>query len=212
MIKGDETSKVVMNDIEALLHHPDRNVREAAVDAIVQVSEKGDKRALECLMTCFADLDWMVRQVALEASEQLLDNSLMSVLAVLDVLRNICQGPSSSAIKSRVFAASTPAESVKACRTLAARISIPPSVCCCSCSAAADATYTGPFQQDTVCGNCISVINKYIVQRELPKHYLAFCMGGHPRLGRESLVGRLDTSLLPVILGFCWPNSAVQLE
>ena len=42
-------------------------------------------------MTCFADLDWMVRQVALEASEQLLDNSLMSVLAVLDVLRNICQ-------------------------------------------------------------------------------------------------------------------------
>jgi|NorSeaMetagenome_1021524.scaffolds.fasta_scaffold162958_1 predicted transcriptional regulator len=37
MIKGDETSKVVMNDIEALLHHPDRNVREAAVDAIVQV-------------------------------------------------------------------------------------------------------------------------------------------------------------------------------
>ena len=59
----------------------------------------------------------------------------------------LAQGPSSSAIKSRVFAASTPAESVKACRTLAARISIPPSVCCCSCSAAADATYTGPFQQ-----------------------------------------------------------------
>ena len=37
MTKGDETSKLVMNDIEALLHHPDRNVREAAVDAIVQV-------------------------------------------------------------------------------------------------------------------------------------------------------------------------------
>ena len=55
------------------------------------MSEKGDKRALECLMTCFADLDWMVRQVALEASEQLLDDSLMSVLAVLDLLRNICQ-------------------------------------------------------------------------------------------------------------------------
>lgn len=56
-----------------------------------QVSEKGDKRALECLVTSFADLDWMVRHVALEASEQLLDDSLTSVLAVLGVLRNICQ-------------------------------------------------------------------------------------------------------------------------
>ena len=56
-----------------------------------QVSKKGDKRALECLVTCFADLDWMVRHVALEASEQLLDDSLTSVLAVLGVLRNICQ-------------------------------------------------------------------------------------------------------------------------
>jgi hypothetical protein len=33
----------------------------------------------------------MVRQVALEATEQLLDTSLTSILAVLDVLRNICQ-------------------------------------------------------------------------------------------------------------------------
>lgn len=55
------------------------------------MSEKGDKRALECLATCFADADRMVRQVALEASEQLLDKSLTSVLLVLGVLRNVCE-------------------------------------------------------------------------------------------------------------------------
>ena len=85
----------------------------------------------------------------------------------------LAQGPSSSAIKSRVFAASTPAESVKACRTLAARISIPPSVCCCSCSAAADATYTGPFQQvivghpDFIEGRYdIGWVERYLKERE----------------------------------------------
>ena len=57
------------------------------------MSERGDQKALECLAACFADSDRMVRQVALEASEQLLDNSLTSVLLVLQVLRNVCQVP-----------------------------------------------------------------------------------------------------------------------
>ena len=72
------------------------------------------------------------------------------------------QGPSASNVKSRVFASSSPAESVKACRTLVARISIPPSICCPSCKAAvstryggatssadskSDTSHTGPFQQ-----------------------------------------------------------------
>jgi len=66
--------------------------------------------------------------------------------------------------------------------------------------------------QETVCGKCVAEISTYISLRELPKHYVAFCMGGHARLGRGSLVCRLDTSLLPIILGFCSPNSAVRLE
>ena len=56
-----------------------------------QVSEKGDQCALECLVTSFADNDAMVRHVALEAAEQLLDTSLTSVLFVLDILRSLCQ-------------------------------------------------------------------------------------------------------------------------
>jgi hypothetical protein len=79
--------------------------------------------------------------------------------------RSPAQGPSASNVKSRVFASSTPAESVKACRTLVARISIPPSICCPPCKAAASTRYsgatasadsksdtwhTGPFQQVTV--------------------------------------------------------------
>ena len=36
--KGSEISKTVLKDISALLVHHDRNMREAAVDAVVQVS------------------------------------------------------------------------------------------------------------------------------------------------------------------------------
>ena len=105
-----------------------------------------------------------------------------------------------------------------------ARISVPQSICCSSCSMSSKANaatapetspygYAGPFQTESaLCGQCVGIINRYITQRELPKNYIAFCMGGHPRLGLGSLVGTLDTSLLPVILGFCWPNSAVPLE
>jgi hypothetical protein len=66
--------------------------------------------------------------------------------------------------------------------------------------------------QETLCAKCVSVIFEYVTRRELPEHFLAFCMGGHARLGQGSLVGRLDVQLLPVILSFCWPNSAVPLE
>ena len=38
MTKGDETSKAIIPDIETILYnHHDRNVREAALDALVQV-------------------------------------------------------------------------------------------------------------------------------------------------------------------------------
>ena len=82
----------LLAELESLLLHADRNVREAAVDAVVQVAAKGDREALQCLMVCFADADAMVRAVALEAAEMLLDSSLSSVLLVHEVLRGVCQG------------------------------------------------------------------------------------------------------------------------
>jgi hypothetical protein len=45
-------------------------------------------------------------------------------------------------------------------------------------------------------------------RRAITKKYrmIAFGMGGHARLGSQSLVGSLDTALLPVILSFCSPT------
>jgi len=43
------------------------------------------------------------------------------------------QGPSNASTKSRVFALSSPEESVQACRMLVSRITIPKSVCCAAC-------------------------------------------------------------------------------
>ena len=125
-------------------------------------------------------------------------------------------------MKTRIFASASPEETVKACSTLVARIALPASVCCSACSSTSlslsapprptDMMTRGPFKQATVCGQCVSIISKHITQRAITKHYIAFCMGGHARLGSQSLVGRLDTALLPVILSFCSPNSAVPLE
>jgi len=43
------------------------------------------------------------------------------------------QGPSNAGTKSRVFAVSSPEESVQACRMLVSHITIPKSVCCAAC-------------------------------------------------------------------------------
>jgi len=52
------------------------------------------------------------------------------------------------------------------------------------------------------------VIGRDLTRRAITKQYrmIAFGMGGHARLGSQSLVGRLDTALLPVILNFCSPT------
>jgi HEAT repeat protein len=217
--KGDAVSREIIRQIAELLGHHDRDAREAAVDALVQVAERGDKLALDMVVVCFADSDRMVRQVALEASEQIFDQSLSSNLAVLELLQNICQCPSNSDAKSAAFASSSSEESVHACRVLVSHISIPPSVSCPACSRVQGAELAhskhggsakstpGPFQQDKLCGPCVAAVSKHIKQRVLPKFCIAFCMGGHARLGRDSLVGALDTCLLPVILGFCFPNA-----
>ena len=209
--KGAPAARRLLAELESLLLHADRNVREAAVDAVVQVAAKGDREALQCLTVCFADADAMVRAVALEAAEMLLDNSLSSVLLVYEVLRSVCQGARRESAASQAFAAASSLESVQACRALTAHISIPLSVSCPACTsagaAAASATghaqsAAGPFQRSTVCGGCVAAISSFIVQHQLPRFFVAFCMGGHARLGRESPLGLLDVSLLPVIVGY----------
>ena len=209
--KGSPAARRLLVELELLLLHADRNVREAAVDAVVQVAAKGDREALQCLIVCFADADAMVRAVALEAAEMLLDNSLSSVLLVYEVLRSVCQGARRESAASQAFAAASSLESVQACRALTAHISIPLSVSCPACTsagaAAASATghaqsAAGPFQRSTVCGGCVAAISSFIMQHQLPRFFVAFCMGGHARLGRESPLGLLDVSLLPVIVGY----------
>ena len=209
--KGSPAARRLLVELELLLLHADRNVREAAVDAVVQVAAKGDREALQCLMVCFADADAMVRAVALEAAEMLLDSSLSSVLLVHEVLRGVCQGARRESAASQAFAAASTLEAVQACRALTAYISIPSSVSCPACTSAgasgASATghaqsAAGPFQRSTVCGGCVAAISSFITQHQLPRFFVAFCMGGHSRLGRESPLGLLDVSLLPVIVGY----------
>jgi hypothetical protein len=51
-------------------------------------------------------------------------------------------------------------------------------------------------------------IDRDLTQRAITKQYrmISFGVGGHARLGSQSLVGELDTALLPVILSFCSPT------